>query len=338
MKAKSALKPISLLLALSLCGVAFADAQTTTVPIQMINEGNGYQPAVNISVAGGPPTQIMFDTGSTGLYIFASQVGTQNLKETQHPVTYGYGDGVKYDGTLVYAPVTIGGVTTKPIPIVVIHRVYCSDQKPNCPVAQDDPNNPVAHNGFYGTMGVGMTMIPKDKVYSPMRALPGNYGSGFVIQGLSEQGGNLIIGLTPDNTAGFNKVQLDQKGTYPDGSPMYNDKGLKVRYTINGRSRVLTTAFDTGGNEAPHFFSDGSMGFQMTRSKIVPPGSQFEAKREGAFDWQLTTAREFGPEQVKFKPKPAGAAAPWFNTGVGFFYDFDVMYDYQQGQLGFKAQ
>jgi hypothetical protein len=337
MMKKPALKAVSLLLALGFSAIALADNETTTVPLQMIAENVGYQPGVTISVAGGPPSTVIFDTGSTGLYIFASQVGNLNLRETHHPVTYGYGDGERYEGELVYAPVTIGGVTTQPIPIVVVKRAYCSNIKPDCPVKNDDPNNPVAHFGIYGTMGVGMTMIPKDKVYSPLRALPGNYGNGFIIQGLSEQGGSLVLGLTPNNTAGFSQVQLPQKGTYPDGSPMYDDKSLMVQYTIAGRTKELPTAFDTGGNEPPHFFSDNSLGFpEAKKAKIVPAGKNFEAILENGFDWSFVTTKQVGPHQVKFKPKPANAE-PWFNTGVGFFYQFDVLYDYANGKLGFQS-
>jgi len=319
---------------------AIADNASMVLPVDIVSTKPGsYQPAVSISVAGGPQTSVLFDTGSVGLHIFASQVGNMNLTYTKHHVTNGYGDGKQYEGIVAYAPVTINGVSTKPIPIVVIQKAYCAQNKPNCPVAGDDPNNPVAHGGMYGVMGVEMVpgidkKAPKQTLYSPLIALPGNYGNGFIVQGWNEDSGSLIIGLTPENTAGFNKVQLPQAGQYPDGRPYYNDKGLMVEYSIGNNTRKLRTAFDTGGNALVHFFSDGSLGFPRHKN-IIRPGESFEAVLPNGFDWQFMTGKELGVNQVGYKPQ-LGGRPPYINTGITFFFDYDVMFDYYNGMLGFK--
>lgn len=319
---------------------AFADTASMTVPMTMVSAADGdFEPTMSISVAGGSPSSVLFDTGSVGLHILASQVGNQNLTYTNHHVTNGYGDGEMFEGVIAFAPVTINGISTKPIAIVVIQKAYCAKNKPNCPVANDDPNNPVAHNGIYGIMGVGMVpsvdkKAPKQTLFSPLRALPGNYGNGYILQSWNQNSGNFIIGLTPDNTAGFNTVQLPQVGLYSDATPYYDDKSVKVQYTIGNKTRKLRTAFDTGGNGEIHFFGKGSLGFPRHKN-IVTPGSSFEAVLPNGFDWSFITGKQLGENQVGFKP-PLGKKGVYLNTGITFFFNYDVMYDFANGRLGFK--
>lgn len=332
---------------LSLSSAAFAaqvfadDAGTMTVPLQMISTAPGsYQPGITISVAGGPPTQVLLDTGSVGLHIFANQVGTQGIMITKTKVMNGYGDGEMYEGVIAYAPVTIGGQTTAAIPIVLVQKDYCIKSKPDCPVAHNDPNNPKPDGGLYGTMGVSMQTestkgASKDTLYSPTRALPGNYGSGFILKDLSTGGGSLVLGLTPSNTSGFNKVQLSAMGKYPDGSTVYNDKGLSVHYKIGKLSRDFQTAFDTGGNSAIHFFSGTDLGLPVSKNKVVKPGLPFSANLPNGFNWSFTTGKEEGVNLVSIKPALAGKPT-YINTGITFFFDYDVMYGYKDGMLGFS--
>lgn len=320
---------------------AFADTNSITVPLQMdaIPKGS-YQAGIHVSVAGGPSTLVLFDTGSVGLHIFANQVGTQGLVKTNKVVVNGYGDGEMYSGVIAYAPVTIGGVTTSSIPIVLVQKVYCAQNKPTCPVAHDDPTNPSPDSGFfYGTMGVSMQTeptkgMPKATLYSPLRALPGNYGNGFIIKNMSTEGGSVVIGLTPDNTQGFSKVQLSTMGKYPDGATVYNDKGLTAHYRIGKLDRDFQTAFDTGGNSAIHFFSANNLGLPVNKNKAVKPNLPFEASLPGGFNWSFKTGNTPGVNLVTIKPALAGKPT-YINTGITFFFDYDVMYDVQNGYLGF---
>jgi hypothetical protein len=338
------MKKIIYLSVAALAGVAIsalADTSSMTIPVTMVSTGPGsYQPAVNISVAGGPSTMVLLDTGSAGLHIFANQVGNMNITYTNHHVTNGYGDGEQFEGVVAYAPVTINGVATKPIPIVVVQKAYCAKNKPNCPRANQDPNNPQATGGMYGVMGIEMVpaldkKAPKQTLQSPLSQLPGNYATGFIAQGFNTGGGNLVIGLTPQNTANFNKVQLPKAGQLPDGTPYYDDKSLEVTYTIGNNTRKLKTAFDTGGNAQVHFFANGTLGFPKGKNNMVRPGESFEASLPNGFDWQFTTGKEPGVNKVIFKPQ-LGSKPPYMNTGITFYFYYDVMYDYANGMLGFS--
>ncbi|MDF2529792.1 MAG: hypothetical protein K0Q57_672 [Gammaproteobacteria bacterium] len=334
---KNILCPIALALALTFTAPAFADdaPATATVPLQVIPvPGKNYKVGITVSVAGGPPTLLTFDTGGEGLHIFASQVGNMNLQYTNRHAKSAYTSGLVYEGTIAYAPVTIGGITTQPIPVLVIQKVYCMANKPGCD-APSDPNNPSPILGqFYGELGAGMAIEPSTKLYTPFRALPGNLGTGYIVQGLSTSGGNLILGLTPQNSAGFNTVQLSQTGTYPDGKPVFDDKGLMVNYTIGNNNESIRTAFDTGGDAVVNVWTGNASAYQ-TKGKMLRARQQFTANLPGAFNWSFTSGKQHGVNAVTIGPTK-GTKGEEVNTGITFFFDYDVMYNFQDGQLGFK--
>jgi hypothetical protein len=332
-------KPITLLLVASgllLTKPLFADNETTTIPLQVIQIApSSYKVGITVSVAGGPPTMVTFDTGGEGLHIFANQVGNMNITYTDKKVKSSYVSGLVYEGVIAYAPVSFNGLSTKPIPIEVIQKAYCMKNKPNCG-AGSDPNNPTPVYGqFYGELGAGMRIEPRTNLYTPFRALPGNYSTGFIIQNLNPNGnGQLVIGLTPDNTAGYNKVSLTQVGTYPDGKPVYDDKGLMVNYTIGDVSDNLHTAFDTGGGPIVTLFTGNSEGFVTNRRQLIRRNQNFTASLPSGFTWSFTTGNIHAQNAVRIGPVLAGKGAE-VNTGITFYFNYNVIYDFQNGQLGF---
>lgn len=320
------------------------DTSTTSVPLQVIPvSGNDYKVGITVSVAGGPPTMLTFDTGGAGLHIFASQVGNTNLTYTNQHIKSAFISGLVYEGTIAYAPVTFGNVTTKPVPVLVIQKAYCMPGKPNCGAGSDPTQFTPVMGHFYGELGASMepevhNNNPKRTLYTPFRALPGNYGSGFIIENLSPGGdARLILGLTPENTAGFNKVHLPVYQTaYPDGATAYNAKSLMVTYTVGMVTHQFRTAFDTGGDAVIHFFTGNSMGFKVNKRKALKPGQDFSASIPGVFNWQFTTGTDHGVNFATIGPIQKGKGGPFVNTGISFFFAYDVMYDFKDGMLGFK--
>lgn len=323
----------------------FADDSqaTTSVPLQVIPNGtNNYKVGISVSVAGGPPSLVTFDTGGVGLHIFASQVGNQNIRYTNKHINSSFGDsahGFSFEGVIAYAPVTIGGVTTKQIPILVIQNVKCRGSGA-CNFNMNSSAPPM-FGQFYGEMGVGMLSEsePGVKLTSPLSQLPGNYGTGFIIQNLNPQSGSgeLVLGLTQQNTSGFNMVNLPQAVTIADGQTLYNDKSLQVQYQIGNVSQTMRTAFDTGGNYQINLYSAPMPGLDVTRKKIVRPGLNFDASLANAFDWNFTITNRRGDGIVALIP-PSKGKCNYVNTGIGFFFTHNVIYDYQNGRLGFESQ
>jgi hypothetical protein len=325
--------------------VALNNNATTTVPLHMVPVGgDDYKLGVTVSVAGGPPSQLTFDTGGVGLHIFASQVGNQNIRYTQQHIRSSFGgdaNGFTFDGVIAYAPVTIGGVTTKPIPILVIQNVQCHGGGTSCGFNMSGGAPPM-YGAFYGEFGAGMMpeIEPNSKIrlFSPLRDLPGNYSSGFIIEHLHpDVDGQLIIGLTPDNTNGFNRAPLKKFANRPDGQPVFDDKSLMVNYAVGNFQHTWRTAFDTGGNANVNIFGGHVPGIPVhPRNRQVIPGLNFAATLSNVFNWQFTTGNQEGVNVVKVLPR-LGGRAPYVNTGLLFFFNYDVMYDFS-GTLGFRPQ
>lgn len=320
---------------------SLAGTESASVPLSVIKVApQSYKVGIHVSVAGGPPTLVTFDTGGTGLHIFASQVGNTNITYTNEHIKSAFLSGLVYEGVIAYAPVAFGKVVSNLVPILVIQKAYCQASKPNCG-AGNNPSNPTPVMGhFYGELGAGMipeqhNNDPQKTLYTPFRALPGNYGTGFIIENLSPgQRGRLVLGLNPSNTAGFSNVQLNKLGTYSDGSNYYNDKALMVQYNINGIADILRTAFDTGGGPVVTFFTGNREGFSK-RGRLIAPNQSFSASLPGGFNWQFTTGRQAGFNKVKTAPV-VPAKGPFVNTGISFYFQYDVIYDFKDGVMGFK--
>src|SRR5690349_18360657 len=123
--------------------------ESISVPLSVIDVGHqDYKVGIKVSVAGGPPSMVTFDTGGTGLHIFASQIGNTNITYTNQHIKSAFMSGLVYEGVIALAPVSFGKVSTAPIPVLVIQKAYCQKNKPNCGAGQD-PNNPSLIMGHF---------------------------------------------------------------------------------------------------------------------------------------------------------------------------------------------
>ncbi len=66
----------------------------------------------------------------------------------------------------------------------------------------------------------------------------------------------------------------------------------------------------------------------------VQPGLSFQAVLNNAFDWQFVTGRQEGTNAVSMLPQ-IGQKGPYVNTGLLFFFRYNMMYDLKNGRLGF---
>src|SRR4029077_608576 len=134
---------------------------------------DGFDNYVTVSVGGGPASQVLVDTGSTGLRVLQSDIGP-DVVLTGMTETYGYSSGNFITGVLGFAPVSFPDAssplsTTGPIAIQVVTSITCDARNPDC---QGWPT------GQAGVMGVA---YDNDQIFNPLAQLPGNLGSGFIV-------------------------------------------------------------------------------------------------------------------------------------------------------------
>jgi hypothetical protein len=173
-------------------GVASAQ-QSVTIPLDPNPEGNGFSNFITVSVGGGPPSEVLLDTGSTGLRFLASHIGP-DVTLTDIPVTYGYSSGNYLTGVLGFAPVSFPDAsaplsTAGPIAIQVVTSLTCKADTPDCPGWQATQS---------GVMGVA---YDNDQIFNPLAQLPGDLGSGFIVVANDITNPNVtpmvVVGLTP---------------------------------------------------------------------------------------------------------------------------------------------
>jgi len=319
---------IALVLACISCGSGAAWAQqSVTVPLDPNPQGNGFSNFITVSVGGGPASEVLLDTGSTGLRFLASQIGP-DVTVTNIPVTYGYSSGNLLTGYLGFAPVAFPDAsaplsTPGPIAIQVVETVTCKNSVPNCPGWQATQS---------GVMGVA---YDNDQIFNPFAQLAGNLGSGFIVvsndlanpTGLRE----VVIGLTPSNMQGFlfSPLAPTPGGLQPAGLNVWNTKSVYTCFSVNGGSQgCFDTVFDTGAG-AGSFITPNSPLFGP-----VTPGSTVTTTVPNVMTLSLVAGSEAWTNQYFYDPAHGGT--PGFNSGAEPYRYDAILFDAFTGKIGFS--
>lgn len=284
---------------------------------------------IMVSVGGSKPFRVLFDTGSTGLRVGAPMVGS-NVRRTGIKRVYSYGSGTVFEGELAYAPVSVGPIpTTTSVPIMIVENEHCLASKPHCP-GNVGLSGQMARRR-YGTMGVGFNT--GNGIPSPLVYLPSPLNAGFVVAG-----DTLTIGLPASLKQTFKTVPLVQTSPgLANGDPAWDDK-VNVTWRVNGQTisgSPIRTLFDTGGIGVGIGVPSGTIPSSwLTTANRFRYGIPVEATIPGIFDLRVRSGARVGVNLFHVNPTPR--TDPFVNIGwLGFHY-LDVMFDQQDGELGFR--
>lgn len=223
---------------LGLPGAAGGTGGAPTIPVQVDQQIN--RPYVDVSIAGGPNSQVIFDTGSRGLVVPPQDVNFATLGTPTGTGTVTYGDGgntltEKY--TTYSASVNFGnGIVSQPTQVAVVTSVTQTQNgmSTNLPVTDGLP-----------VLGIGGSNLVGPLSTSPVQALPDTLGQGVL---LNEPAGSAQFGANPLTAL-----------TSSSGAPVTT---LKV--SVNGGTAVtVNDAFvDSGGlwGDIPASLGTGSVG------------------------------------------------------------------------------
>jgi len=285
---------------------------------------------VSVSVGGGPPVAVIFDTGSTGLRMYAPAVGP-NIERTGTPVRYGYGSGSAYDGEKAFAVVKIGPVATaRAVPFELVTDLHCYSKQPNCPgkIGVDAAARQWKIKGVLGVALSGGNGIP-----SPLSALPAPFDGGFVISHRQ-----VFLGLPDSVERTFKTLQLARLS--PDlatGGAAWKTT-LDVWWRVGGNAAnggtPIPTLFDTGNSEATIRVAAGDVDATLMNGEHLKNGTAVEATIPGVLDWQFRSGSRPGVDQVRVALPTRGL--PHANPGWAAFDRYDVMYDARRGLIGFR--
>ncbi len=303
---------------------------------------------VPITIAG-QPTELLLDTGSAGLRVFANAVGSQGLERLGIPNQVQFGDGTVYIGELALASVQIGSATTTDrIIIQVVDEVTCIPSAPNCPgqTGFDNFNNA----GFSGILGVSLNARTSDlQLYNPLAQLEGDLASGYIIEtgGFNSTQGSFTLGLAPSNQQGFTTAGLPQviststgqPAAFENGVPVWADAALQPFYTIDGlgpplvNAQPANTLFDTGSSDLSIEINN-----PVSDTFVLISGSNIQVDLPSVFNFQLQVGFPITPslDRVFVTSQPN---EPLFQVlGMPFFFQFDTRFDVEQGTIGFRER
>jgi len=313
-----------------------------------------HNPLITVLV-GGTNIPLLFDTGSSGLRIFATALpSTAYTSYANKPVsvtlgTYGAANQITYVGNVGTADVQIGGVDLGTQPFQLVTQVVGST------VA-----NEMATKGT-GVFGVAPTVPDVNGIGSLMGRFPGALSSGFVV---SLYGNQVTVGITSRQGFSLYPVPVATPASVPSGisigkASYWSTIGFNWCYAVTIPSMapsisacLQNTVTETGGQNSHLYFtgipppspSGGSTATPIPTGTLValPPGSGVTAILSDSsgnpiFSWQAPTAgtcSAYDVIDVWFGPS-TGIGTD--SNGIDPYYSNDVMYDLAQSNFGLRT-
>jgi hypothetical protein len=316
-----------------------------------INDGSNGGFNLTLRVGGGRPHPYLFDTGSTGLWVYRNAVG--RYAATKQIVTNQYGSGLIYSGILAYATVDFGnGLVAKPAPVAVVQSASCKSTVPDCPAHLSPQNCPGVKPGrnagircleagrkLYGTFGASLSSFPIPaaspiaEMYNVFFAIDAPWAARFVVTPTA-------VELGPYATEGFTMLPLTAASPLPQpivsGATSWK-RDVTACFTVGSATKhfCIDTLFDTGAS---------SIAFQVDNPKLplvdtkcgyrVKPRTPVEIRKT---DGTVLASFEAGnvsnwnvlrPESVQSHPQ--------VNTGLTFFNRDDILFDAVKGRVGLR--
>jgi hypothetical protein len=286
-----------------------------------------YAAKIAIMLGNGKPLSFGFDTGSSGLHVFAdADLDTPNTgvqcSHTPTSVTYGNPARITLSGVVCYAQLHFEGFSTPArVPIAYLTSASCPPTNPGCII----PNlhSPKAMHG-YGVFGAGLTgiMYGAGNVPNPILTLPGRRGSPYSVV-LTRDGGELVLGSEePKNSAEFHLTP----GTLPGEKYSLPRTCLFV----DGRPIDVCTliSFDTG-NGVPWIHSVDTDSIPL-RNGFITPGTQLGFGPPG--DLRAATSVIAGTSFAdEIKVVSIHGRPPLTNVSIQAFFGHIVTYDNTRG-------
>jgi hypothetical protein len=322
-----------------------ASAPTSGASIPLgINTGSkpGYH--LTISIGGGQSRDLLLDTGSGGLWVYANAIGTK-YRKTNYTVSNSYASGIVYTGIVVYTQVDFGnGIATGDVPVALVQKATCKTgevcpAQPGssfCPTVKPGPNAGVecleSSRKLYGTFGADMTTIdfpnttaPVGEMYNVIFGIAQPFAHAFAVTP-----GALVVGTR--SLSGYTKMSLTAATApkaLPNGALPWK-RDVTLCYTIATLSnKCYDTLFDTGASDIGFQTGDKLPEKSSRCGDRVTPGTPFSAvttdgKVVASFDAGNVTN---GNRIVTEKPK----SSPQVNTGMTLFNSNVIYYDAAKG-------
>lgn len=307
------------------------------IPVAMWQKNaNGIKkPRINIGIGDLPPLPVGFDTGSSGLHVFAdanlmapnSGVKCSDIATT---VTYGNPPLITFSGVVCYASLHFGDyVSPAPVPIAYLTSASCPPQNPKCTIPKlTDPGA----MGGYGIFGLGLTGAQSgdNTIPNPILTLPAPYGSSYSVRLTNGQdGGELVLGSDePANSVPFHLTPTAIGGA--------NWSNAKACLFVNGGAidTCLQISFDTG-NPVSWIHNANTPLIPQYPPGFVKPPTSIGFAPEGVATQTVSVVAGTTPFVDQIKVLDIANAPALTNTGIQVFFGQIVTYNNEAGTISF---
>lgn len=297
-------------------------ASTLSIPITVTSASGDPRLTTQITVAGGSPVTVLVDTGSTGLIIEQSAVGSDAVS-TGSTLTQSYTSG-SYSIGLSTGVLGIAGAETG------------SDFEFGIITGGSESGS---LGGTQGILGIQPQALSGDGTHlaSPLLALPSPLDQGMTIDVPSSGSGSITLGQpTPAaNAVTADLLQFTPAGTSPGGISLYRT-ALDLCWTIAELAQNCgPTVLDSGAPRTA--FSNAIVSGPSTGSDgVLNPGQSVAlADSAGTALWSFTTGTTKGADMAVIESTGNGTD---YNSGVGFFFTHVVAFDWTKGTASFTSQ
>jgi hypothetical protein len=307
-------------------------------------------PKLKISF-GDTPSEIVMDTGSTGILVSASRIPNIDALPSRGDgrLTYSSSGRVMI-GRWVETPVTIVGgsgaiARTAPMPVLAVTRIECTSWARRC-TPTNDPRGVAMMGVGFGREHDHQTQSGPDRnpflriAQIAERERDGESASemrrGYIV---TRRG--VHLGLTAENTHGaFHWLKLDR--TPNDRDWRETPACMSVN---NGKAACGAMLVDTGITTMfltmPEDQAAGALRRGRNRSITLAAGSKVAIAAgtadapQASYTFAVGDRRNpLAPDRITFIRRSGGVA--FVNTGVHFLNGFDYLFDDDGGRVGFR--
>ena len=281
------------------------------VPAQTVVAHGAVRVVVTISVGGGRPVPVVLDTGSSGLLINASALGSAVDRSNAQQVSKSY-LGATLTGSLVQTTVKLGGQTTGQIGVVAFTPSAATTG---------------LTSGEQGIMGIASEAQPGPvpPLWSPALQLSAPFNEASTLDVPTRGAGTWTLGPVAP-AAGSVSVPLIPVSGAPGPLGRWA-KDVKLCWTVDQDSAGCgMTDLDSG---APPVLLDQST-VDSTKSGTLDAGVPITiATPAGHTLWSFKTTKTATEGEAKVET----LLPTQFNTGLGFYFRYRVSFDYRNGTL-----
>jgi hypothetical protein len=297
-------------------------------------------PLLTVSIAGGADKIVKVDTGSRGLVVARTAIGSQASDTGQKGWVEYTSDGLILSGEYFLAAIrfhtTASTVDTIPVRVLGVESSSCDSNYPQCAPEKDI--------GRVGELGVGYgnyaktSDVPTTEV-NPFLELQAMQAAtarrGYVITSNA-----ITLGLTASDATSFNQVTLP-KATGPPGLPgNWGPAPGCFALPDNGNdTHCGTVLVDTGIATMIVGLAKAQRPTGVQAS--IPNGTQVRIGlpnfTDPAIAYSVTTGATDDPLAPQGNPAARWSeTGPFINTGRHLLSEYDYLFDADAGHIGFR--